>query len=194
MVIVLATPDHLQLRAPYHPSLPFRAGQIGGKWRGAEIGWVFARDQEAAVRLMCLDIWGLDGREESLREMVALRITVDERAAVRTVFEAINRPVYLVGREIAASLKNLKAARPGRGVRFISGQPRCRAQVDTWQTIIPNGAVFVIRDVPRTTVARLRAAVGSTGRVELDAATECFGTSRLSSHACSKEVEAPRPG
>ena len=44
-----------------------------------------------------------------------LHIAVDERAPVRSVFVAYQSPIFLVGREIAASLKNRRgAAGPGR--------------------------------------------------------------------------------
>jgi hypothetical protein len=98
--------------------------------------------------------------------MVNLRITVDERVPFRSVFEARETPIYLVGREIAASLRNLRGARPGRGIRFLSGKPRCLASPSTWATSIPDGAVFLIRDVPRGALGRFREAVGRAGHVE----------------------------
>jgi hypothetical protein len=54
----------------------------------------------------------------------------------------------------------------GRGVRFLMGKPRCLTSPSTWWTSIPNGAVFVIRDVPRCATGRFREAVGDAGHVE----------------------------
>ena len=167
MVIVKTTPDHLELHAPYHPALPPRAKEIGGKWRGAESGWVFALDQEAPLRSLCDSIWGVDGTPEALADTVALRVTVREGLVRQPVFDVMERPIYLAGREIAASLKNLRAARPGRGVRFLHGAPRCIAGSNTWRTAIPDGAVFVVRDLPRCAVARFREAVGRAGQVDV---------------------------
>ena len=167
MVLVLAKADRVELRAPYHPTLPHRCRALGGRWQGAETGWVFAPDQEEALRAVCLDVFGLDGREEAPRDMVELRVVVDERAVIRTVFKAFGRPIFLLGRQIAAAVPNRKTARPGRGIRFIRGRPICRPSVDIWQVSVPNGSVFVMCDVPRVTVARLIATIGDAGSAEL---------------------------
>jgi hypothetical protein len=167
MVVIRLGPERLELQAPYHPVPPFRSKQIGGRWLGPEIGWAFPLNEEPALRALCLDLWAVDGSPASGRETVEVQIAVDERAPIRSVFIAYESPIYLVGREIAASLKNQRGARPGRGVRFLSGRPRCFATSTTWMTTIPNGSVFVIRDVPTGAVGRLQEAVGGAGVVEV---------------------------
>ena len=137
MVVIRANGARLELEAPYHPALPYRARQVGGTWLGSTTGWVFPLKAEQALRALCQDIWAVDGRIAALEDMVDLRITVDERVPFRSVFEARETPIYLVGREIAASLRNLRGARPGRGIRFLSGKPRCLASPSTWATSIP---------------------------------------------------------
>jgi hypothetical protein len=167
MVTIRIAHGRLELHAPYHPILPFRSKQIGGKWLGAEIGWVFPLEEEQALRRVCLDIWAVDGSPTSLDEWVELQITVDERAPVRSVFVAYQSPIYLVGREIAAALRNRRGARPGRGVKFLAGKPHCLSSSNSWMTVIPNGSVFVIRDVPPSTTERFQEAVGNAGHVEV---------------------------
>jgi hypothetical protein len=166
MVVIRVNAARLELEAPYHPALPYRARQAGGTWLGQAIGWVFPLEEETALRALCQDIWGVDGSVAATEDVVDLQITVDERVPFRSVFEAHETPIYLVGREIAASLRNLRGARPGRGVRFLSGKPRCLASASTWSTCIPDGTVFVIRDVPRCATGRFREAVGGAGHVE----------------------------
>lgn len=166
MVVIRATATRLELEAPYHPALPYRARQAGGAWLGPTTGWIFPLEAEQALRALCQEIWAVDGRMAALADMVDLHITVDERVPFRSVFEAHEAPIYLVGREIAASLRNLRGARPVRGVRFLSGKPRCLAWPSTWSTSIPNGAVFVVRDVPCCATGRFREAVGGAGHVE----------------------------
>jgi hypothetical protein len=166
MVVIRAAATRLELKAPYHPALPFRARQIGGVWLGPAVGWVFPPEQEQALRALCLDIWAVDGAVAAKEDLVDLQITVGESVPFRSVFEAHETPIYLVGREIAASLRNLRGARPGRGIRFLSGKPRCLTSPSTWSTSIPNGAVFVIRDVPRSAIGRFWEAVGDAGHVE----------------------------
>jgi hypothetical protein len=166
MVVISAASARLELKAPYHPTLPFRARQIGGVWLGAAIGWVFPLEQEQALRAVCLDIWAVDGTIAAKGDVIDLQITVGEGVPFRSVFEAHETPIYLVGREIAASLRNLRGARPGRGIQFLAGKPRCLTSPSTWSTSIPDGAVFVIRDVPRCAAKRFREAVGGAGLVE----------------------------
>jgi hypothetical protein len=163
MVTIRIAHGRLELHAPYHPVLPFRSKQIGGKWLGPEVGWVFPLEEEEALRRVCLDIWAVDGSLSDLDEAVDLTITVDERAPVRAIFVAYQSPIFLVGREVAASLKNLRGARPGRGVKFLQGIPRCVPSSNSWMTVIPNGSVFIIRDVPSRAASRFREVVGDAG-------------------------------
>jgi hypothetical protein len=169
MVTIRIAHGRLELHAPYHPVLPFRSKQIGGKWLGPEVGWVFPLEEEEALRRVCLDIWAVDGSLSDLDEAVDLTITVDERAPVRAIFVAYQSPIFLVGREVAASLKNLRGARPGRGVKFLQGRPRCVPSSNSWMTVIPNGSVFIIRDVPSRAASRFREVVGDAGQVEVRA-------------------------
>ena len=55
MVAVLVKTDRLELRAPFHNALPYRSKSLGGGWKGAEVGWVFALVDEEAVRGLCFD-------------------------------------------------------------------------------------------------------------------------------------------
>jgi hypothetical protein len=167
MVTIRVGKGRLELQAPYHPVLPFRSKQIGGRWFGDEIGWVFPLEAEQALRSVCLDIWAVDGSPASLDERVELQIAVDERTPVRSVFVAYQSSIFLVGREIAASLKNRRGARPGRGVRFLAGKPRCRLSSNSWMTVVPNGWVFIVRDVPVGAAGRFREVVGDAGQVEV---------------------------
>jgi hypothetical protein len=169
MVTIRFARGRLELHAPYHPVLPFRSKQIGGKWLGPEAGWVFPLEEEDALRRVCLDIWAVDGSPSASHKTVDLQITVDERAPVRSIFVAYQSPIFLVGREIAASLKGLHGARPGRGVKFLEGKPRCVSSSNSWMTIIPNGSVFIIRDIPSGAADRYRETVGGAGQVAVRA-------------------------
>jgi hypothetical protein len=172
MVTFRIAHGRLELHAPYHPILPFRSKQIGGKWLGPAVGWVFPLEEEEALRRVCLDIWAVDGSPSALDETVDLQVAVDERAPVRVIFVAYQSPIFLVGREVAASLKNLRGARPGRGVNFLEGSPRCVSSSNSWMTIIPNGSVFIIRDVQSGAASRFRDVVGGAGQVNVCALEE----------------------
>ena len=93
MALVVVKDDRVERRAPFDPGLPYRCRALGGRWKGAEVGWFFERGHEEALHAICVDLFGLDGRAESLKDAVDLEVTVDERAVSRTVFEVHGRPI-----------------------------------------------------------------------------------------------------
>jgi hypothetical protein len=115
-------------------------------------------------------MWGVDGTPEAFADLMQLRVEVDEQDIRYPIWEGYNNAVYLVGREIAASLKNRRAARPGRGVKFLSGKPNCRTYLNAYWTTVPNGSVFLLKETPRMAVDRIRSALDGHGRMEVLAA------------------------
>ena len=113
------------------PILPFRSRQIGGKWLEPEIGWVFPLEEEQALRRVCLDIWAVDGSSAPQGVRVELQITVDERAPVRSVFVAYQSSIFLVGREIAASLRESTRGAARRGGSGFSWENRTASRRPT---------------------------------------------------------------
>ena len=167
MVLMLVTEDRLELRAPFPAGLPYRCRGLGGRWKGAEVGWVFERQHENAVRLICLDLFGLDGHPESLEDTVDLEVTVDEQVVSRTVFETTGQPIAFLGREIAAPVPRKDVARPGRGVKFLKGRPLCRHSVESYLLSIADGSVFIVRAVPRLTLDCFVRSIGDAGTVRV---------------------------
>jgi hypothetical protein len=170
MVLIQRNANGLELQAPFHPNLSLHAKALGGRWRGQEVGWVFSIDRAEALRALCLRVWGVDGTPEAFADLVQLRVEVDEQDIRYPIWEGYNNAVYLVGREIAASLKNRRAARPGRGVKFLSGKPNCRTYLNAYWTTVPNGSVFLLKETPRMAVDRVRSALDGHGRMEVLAA------------------------
>ena len=167
MVLVLVKEDRLELRAPFHGGLSYRCRGLGGRWKGVEVGWVFEREHEDAVRVICLDLFGLDGHPESLENTVDLEVTVDEQVVSRTVFETTGRPIAFLGREIAAPLPRKDVARPGRGVKFLKGRPLCRHSVESYLLSIANGSVFTVGAFPRLALDRFVGSIGDAGTVRV---------------------------
>ena len=131
------------------------------------MGWAVPVAQEEALRALCLRMWGVDGTPEASSDVVQLRIEVAEQDIRFPIWRAYNDAVYLVGREIAASLKNRRGARPGRGVKFLAGSPKCQAEMNDYWTCIPNGSVFLLDDTPRMALDRFRKALEEHGTVEV---------------------------
>jgi hypothetical protein len=167
MILITANADRLELQAPFHPLLSMNAKALGGRWRGSEVGWTIPIAQEAALRALCLRTWGVDGTPEASSDVVQLRIEVAERDIRFPIWRAYNDAIYLVGREIAASLKNRRAARPGRGIKFLTGNPSCRTDMHAYWTTIPDGSIFLLKDTPRMAVDRFREALEGHGNMEV---------------------------
>jgi len=162
MLSITLEDQQLHVQAPYHPVFPARARLLEGRWRGE--AWVFPRNREKEVRMLCLDIYGDDGTAACTAELVRVRVevTVPCRGGP---FEQIGTALYLGGREIAHAFRVGSHARPGRGVRFIRRAP-CRAGSDEFPvTCIPHGAIFEVSDVPRRAAEKLREQVGAYGDV-----------------------------
>ena len=170
MVVIKTNGDRLELVAPFHPDLSLQAKHLDGRWRGQEVGWVFQLQHEDALRMLCLRMWGVDGTPDAVADLVRLQIEVDCSLTHSTVWHAHDAPVYLVGREIAASLKNGRAARPGRGVKFLRGKPGCKTELSHTITSIPHGAVFVLEGTPRMAVEHFERALSGHGRYQVLAA------------------------
>ena len=167
MVRISPNGSSLTLEAPYHPNFPYRAGQLGGRWNGSTRTWTFPVDRDAALRALCLEIWGLDGSPVPSSDLIALHISVDERRYPRTTFEALEMGVYLGGREIACAVPRRRMARPGRGIDFLQGWPLCAGSEVHWLTVIPNGSQFLINAIPTSVVERVIAQVGENGDVKV---------------------------
>ena len=167
MVVIKARAERLELRAPYHPNLSLYAKPLGGLWRGQEVGWVFPHAQADALRALCLRMWGVDGTAEALHDVVHLRVEVDEQDLRLPIWRGYNSPVYLMGREVAASLKSRRAARPGRGVKFLVGKPTCQTEINDYWTTIPNGSVFLLMNTPRMALDRFASVLAGHGRFEV---------------------------
>jgi hypothetical protein len=162
MLSITLEDQELLVQAPYHPAFPARARLLEGRWRGD--AWVFPRNREEDVRMLCLDIYADDGTGASTAELARVRIevTVPCRGGP---FEQVGTALYLGGREIAHAFRVGSRARPGRGVRFIRGAPY-RAGSDEFPiTSIPHGAIFEVSDVPRRAAEKLREEVGAYGDV-----------------------------
>jgi hypothetical protein len=115
LVIVREAIGRLELQAPYHPLLPIRSKQIGRKWMGPQISWVFPLEEEPALRALCLDIWAVDGSPDSLQDLVTLHIVVDEQTPHSAGVRGLRGARIPCRARDAASLQNRRAARPGRG-------------------------------------------------------------------------------
>ena len=53
--------ERLVVQAPFHPDLPAKSRDLGGRWDARQTAWTFDVRDEAAVREMLVSIFGTDG-------------------------------------------------------------------------------------------------------------------------------------
>ena len=140
---IIKTGDAIAVTSPYNPSYTSRAKKLGGKWDASQSAWVFNARSEPHVRELLLDEYGSDG---SPAELVDIRVTTlsDIRASAR--------PITLCGRVVVSARGRDSGARLGEGVSLIKGRAASGGSVKNWVTMLTEGAVFEMFDVPRRAV------------------------------------------
>src|SRR5689334_11041243 len=128
----------LCLYAPYHPSLPAKARDLGGKWSGQY--WWFDKRDEQRVREMTKEIYGTDGEE--VTDTVTVRIDASGWSGKREIFS--------LGRQIVSRFSRDSRVRLGDGVILISGGFSSSGGSRNHPCIDNNDAILLVRDVPRS--------------------------------------------
>jgi hypothetical protein len=111
----------------------------GGKWDSYDQVWVADIRALEPVRDICREIYGEDDQGG---EHVTLRVTFLQR------YTGDRAPCVLAGRTLASASGRDSGARVGDGVSFIKGRPQSGGSVKNWLTVIPDGCVVNIYDVP----------------------------------------------
>lgn len=128
------------MAAPYDPTFPKRARELGGDWKPDNKTWVFAARDEQRVRDLCREIYGTDG---------APTPTVTARVDCAKTDTEFDRELRLLGRRLAY--------RPGRDTHVVLGDgvivlaggfPSCGGSVKNPRLEFEEGTVLEVRDVP----------------------------------------------
>ncbi|WP_374711395.1 hypothetical protein [Symbiobacterium terraclitae] len=126
------------LCAPYHPDLPARARQLGGKFDGFTKSWTFDGRDEARVRALAREIYGTDGETS---ETVTVRVNLDQLRDVQSL--------WLFGREIARRPERDREVRLGEGVVVLAGGfPASGGSVKNPRLAAETGTILEVRGVP----------------------------------------------
>ena len=125
------------LVAPYHPSLPASARDIGGKWSGSY--WWFDKRDEQRVRDLAIRIYGTDGSQNS--DTVTVRVDASGFSGEREIFS--------LGRQIVSRISRDNRVRLGDGVILESGSFASSGGSRNNPCIGSNNAILIVRDVPR---------------------------------------------
>lgn len=140
--------DRIFCATPFHPSFAGAAKKLGGRWVPESKGWKFDRRDEAAVRALCIRLFGTDGSPESASDVLTIRASAD-------VCESRPDSLWLAGRQVARVLGRDSGAKLGDGVVVLSGSFGSGGSVKNPRITVKDGTVFELRDVPRAMAERV---------------------------------------
>lgn len=135
--------------SPYNAEFVQKMRRIGGaKWNRGQACWDVPAHAVSAVRLIMKETYGESDTEPA--EKVTARVTfTDEMSENRSA-------VTLFGKTVASAFGRDSGAKVGEDVTFIVKNPRSGGSRNHWETIIPEGAVAEIHNVPRNMVVEGR--------------------------------------
>ena len=129
---------------PYNPSFVKKIKTIGGaKWDSSERCWKIPAPAVDAAREIMMDVYGETDLPDDV-EKVTVRVSFPDGYA------ECRAPIVVFGRIIASAYGRDTGAKVGDGVVFIKGAPKSGGSRNNWDTIIPDGSVAEIRNVPVT--------------------------------------------
>lgn len=129
---------------PYNAAFVSAVRKIGGaKWDAEGKAWMVPTASLLQVREIMRDIWGEDDRMDTVKR-VSVRLTFSE------ICSAECRPVEILGKTISRAYSRDSGARPGDDVAFEAGGPCSGGSRANWRSIVEEGSVAILRNVPET--------------------------------------------
>lgn len=127
---------------PYNPKFVSSIKAIGGaKWDGNERCWKIPAAAVDTARKVMMDVYGETDLPDD-GEKVTVRIRFDEEVSEE------RGPIVIFGKTIASAFGRDTGAKVGADVVFVQGAPTSGGSRNRWDTIIPEGCVAEIRNVP----------------------------------------------
>ncbi|MES2999483.1 MAG: hypothetical protein V4787_02230 [Pseudomonadota bacterium] len=134
---ITKTDTSILVKAPFNPSFNAQAkSQLGARFKDER--WVFDARDETAARRLVLERYGYADSEV----LVSVRVTVADE------LKECQDPIVRLGRVIAEATGRDSGARLGDGVRLESGAVKSGGSTKNWTTVIADGTVLVVHDVP----------------------------------------------
>lgn len=127
---------------PYNAAFVSAVRKIGGaKWDAEGKAWMVPTASLPQVREIMRSIWGEDDRMDTVKR-VSVRLTF------RKICSAECRPVEILGKTISRAYSRDSGARPGDDVAFEAGGPFSGGSRANWRSIVEEGSVAILRNVP----------------------------------------------
>lgn len=129
---------------PYNPLFVRKIKTIGGaKWDFDERCWKIPASAVDTARGIMIDVYGESDLPDDV-EKVTVRVSFPNGAA------ECRSPIVVFGRVIASAYGRDSGAKVGDGVVFVKGAPKSGGSRNNWDTIIPDGSIVEIHNIPVT--------------------------------------------
>ena len=127
---------------PFNRDFVAAIRNVGGrKWDGENKCWTVPEESLPQVRQIMMDIYGetdLPGTCGSVTVKVTFKEEYSERRDDVIFFKKV----------IASARGRDSGARPGDDVTFLEGEPTSGGSMKNWESVVPSGAVVLLRHVP----------------------------------------------
>ena len=129
---------------PYSPDFVKKIKSIGGaRWKASVKAWEIPAASVETARHIMMEVYGETDQSAAI-EKVDVQIT-----ALDDILE-YNGSVALMGRSICTAWGRDSGARVSEGVDFIEGEPESGGSAKNWCSVVPEGCVFIVRDVVKS--------------------------------------------
>ena len=117
---------------------------VGGrKWDGENKCWTVPEEALPEVRKIMTDVYGETDLPDTCGS-VTVKLTFKEEWSSR-------RDDVIIFKKVIASARGRDSgARPGDDVTFLEGEPTSGGSMKNWESVVPAGAVVLLRHVPLT--------------------------------------------
>lgn len=147
---------------PYNAAFVSAIRKIGGaKWDPEGKAWMVPTASLPQVREIMRNIWGEDDQLDTCK-----RVTV--RLTFREICSAECRPVEILGKTVSRAYGRDSGARPGDDVAFEAGGPRSGGSAKNWRSVVEEGSVAILRNVPETMLDKAELPAGVTMEIIQD--------------------------
>ena len=131
------------LYAPYNKEFVDAIKNVGGaRWDSEKRAWAIPVEAVEQARDIMRRVYGACDLPDA-EPPVSVRLTFEDEVSERWA------PVTIFGKSIASASGRDSGARTGEDVVFTQGSPRSGGSIKNWYTIVPEGCIVVLHNVPR---------------------------------------------
>lgn len=148
---------------PYNAAFVSAIRKIGGaKWDAGSKAWMVPTASLPQVRAIMRDVFGEDDQLDTCK-----RVTV-RLSFAKNCYSADRKPLEILGKTVARAYGRDSGAKPGDDVAFEAGSLRSDGSRANWYSVVEEGSVAILRNVPETMLDKAELPEGVTMEVIRD--------------------------